>query len=158
MRACGLLLLLGSACAWAVVPGERPPALADGDISLAAAHGQVVYIDFWASWCAPCRDVMPKLQRLYDDRHGRGFTVIGVNVDTETARARRIAQNAGISFPIVFDPQGIWPERFDLPAMPTGYLIDRRGVVRFVQKGYTANDLPALESNIDDLLKEPSPP
>src|SRR3546814_5398852 len=68
MRICGLLLLLFSAGALAVAPGERAPPLGDDAVSLAGLHGRVVYIDFWASWCAPCQQAMPHLQRLYDDR------------------------------------------------------------------------------------------
>src|SRR3546814_7184673 len=87
---------------------------------------------------------MPHLQRLYDDWQDRGLTVIGVNVDTQPARTRAMAQRLAISFPIVFDPHGVWPESFDLPTMPTGYLVDRTGIVRLVQKGYTEQDFRTL--------------
>src|SRR3546814_2304948 len=157
MRICGLLLLLFSAGALAVAPGERAPPLGDDAVSLAGLHGRVVYIDFWASWCAPCQQAMPHLQRLYDDWQDRGLTVIGVNVDTQPARARAMAQRLAISFPIVFDPHGAWPERFELLTMPTGYLVDRQGIVRLLQKGHTDQDFRTLASSIDNLLKEPSP-
>src|SRR3546814_5514927 len=83
MRICGLLLLLFSAGALAVAPGERAPPLGDDAVSLAGLHGRVVYIDFWASWCAPCQQAMPHLQRLYDDWQDRGLTVIGDRKRTE---------------------------------------------------------------------------
>src|SRR3546814_21054316 len=72
---------------------------------------------------------------------------------SQPARARAMAQRLAISFPIVFDPHGVWPERFDLPTMPTGYLVDRQGIVRLEQEGYTDQDFRTLASSIDTLLK-----
>src|SRR3546814_17006414 len=107
--------------------------------------------------CAPCQHGVPLLQRRYDDWQDRGWTFICVNVVTRAARARDMAQLRAVSFPIVFGPHGVWPERFDLPTMPTGYLVDHQGIVRLVQKGYTDQDFRTLASSIDTLLKEPSP-
>src|SRR3546814_6890112 len=124
----------------AVAPGERERPLGDDAVSLAGLHGSVVYIDFWASWCAPCQQAMPHLQRPYDDWQDRGLTVIGVNVDTQPARSRAMAQRLATSFPNVFDPHGVWPERSDLPTMPTGYLVDRQGIVRLVSSEHHTSD------------------
>src|SRR3546814_11687860 len=115
MRICGLLLLLFSAGALAVAPGERAPPLGDDAVSLAGLHGRVVYIDFWASWCAPCQQAMPPLQRLYDAWQDRGLTVIGVNVDTQPARAGAMCQVLALSFTISLHPTGAWPDRLYMP-------------------------------------------
>ncbi|MES0874922.1 TlpA family protein disulfide reductase [Sinimarinibacterium thermocellulolyticum] len=137
--------------------GEAAPALVamqpDGRaLALASLRGQVVYVDFWASWCAPCLQAMPALDALQRRYGARGFAVIGVNVDTERKAALRMLERVGVGFAIVLDPQGRWPEAFGLSAMPSGYLLDRAGVVRFVKAGYMAKDLPQIEAAVLTLL------
>jgi len=154
-----LALLLASPAALAVNAGEPAPPLAaqtaDGQWQrLQDARGKVVYVDFWASWCAPCREAMPQYERLYRQWSARGFTVIGVNIDAERAAALRALKRTPVSFPVVFDPAGAWAERFVLPTMPTGYLIGRDGIVRYVHQGYRAQDLPSLEAQIEKTLGE----
>lgn len=150
---------IAAAPAFALKPGDVPPPLAapseSGDIlGLQNYRGQVVYIDFWASWCAPCREAMPQYDRLYRQWRGRGLTILGVNVDTDRKAAQRALKRTPVSFPVIYDPTGQWPERFDLPTMPSGYLIDRKGRVRHVHAGFRSGDLPALEALIDAALKE----
>jgi peroxiredoxin len=147
--------------AGAVAVGEPAPALvapqADGEpMSLAALRGRVVYVDFWASWCGPCRQAMPAYEKLWKELGAQGLTVLGVNVDSEREPANRALKQAGTTFPVVFDPKGRWPESFGLPAMPTAYLIDRKGVVRYVHAGFRSGDVAGLRARIDALLREPA--
>jgi thiol-disulfide isomerase/thioredoxin len=148
--ALALLLPFG---AIALAPGEAPPPLQaprlDGStLALESLRGQVVYVDFWASWCAPCLQALPALDVLQRRYAEQGFTVVGVNVDTDRAAALRMLKRVAVGFTIVFDPQGRWPEAFALKAMPSGYLLDRDGVVRFVKAGYMAKDLPQIEAAV----------
>jgi len=153
-----LALLCAVPPAMALQPGDAPPALSaprlDGsELALATRRGQVVYVDFWASWCAPGLQAMPALDALQDRYRAEGFTVIGVNVDTERAAAVKMLERVAVDFDIVLDPQGVWPQAFALPAMPSGYLLDREGVVRFVKTGYRTKDLPLIEAAVQRELK-----
>ena len=124
------------------------PQLGGTALALADLRGQVVYVDFWASWCAPCLQALPALDALYRQHGERGFKVLAVNVDTDRAAALKMLKRVNPSFPVVFDPDGIWPEAFGLKAMPSGYLIDRDGVVQLVKAGYKTKELPQLEAAI----------
>ena len=131
-----------------VAPALSAPRLDGTELGLESLRGRVVYVDFWASWCAPCLQAMPALDELYGRYREQGFVVLAVNVDTERRAAMRLLDRLGVSYPVVFDPQGVWPQAYALPAMPSGYLLDRDGVVREIKSGYRASDLPALESGI----------
>jgi thiol-disulfide isomerase/thioredoxin len=125
-------------------------------VSLADLKGQVVYVDFWASWCVPCRLSMPTLDDLYRRNRSRGFAVVGVNKDATAADARRFVAKVPVTFALVQDASDAAARGFDVKAMPSGYLVDRKGVVRHVHRGFTAETGAALEREIDSLLKEPS--
>jgi thiol-disulfide isomerase/thioredoxin len=154
-----LLSLLLSAQAMAlgvdnVVPNLSAPSSDGRTLSLAQLKGQIVYLDFWASWCAPCREAMPVMDALYQRYRDRGLVVLGVNVDTDRKSAQRMLDQVRPTFPIAFDPDGKWPQAFGLKDMPTSYLIDAKGVVRYVRKGYRARDAQELETAIKAALGE----
>lgn len=147
------VLALGRGSAMAIEVGETTPALTttlvDGaPLKLESLRGQVVYVDFWASWCAPCMQALPALDRLYKAHGERGFTVLAVNVDTERAAATKVLDRLRLSYPVSMDPTGSWPEAFSLKGMPSSYLIDRRGVVRYIKTGYKTHELPDIEKQI----------
>lgn len=125
-------------------------------VSLAALRGQVVYVDFWASWCVPCRLSMPALDALYREHRARGFTVVGVNKDVSADDAARFLKRVPVTFPLVQDTGDRAATAFDVKAMPSGYLVDRRGVVRKVHRGFTAETAAELAKEIETLLKEPA--
>ena len=133
--------------------GDTPPALnapqRDGTmLALESLRGQIVYVDFWASWCAPCVQALPALDGLYRKYGDRGFTVLAVNVDTERKPALAMLDRLQPSYTVVFDPEGRWPGAFGLRGMPCGYLLDRNGEIVYTQAGYKASDLPRLEAAI----------
>lgn len=132
--------------------------LAEGGapVTMAGLRGSVVYVDFWASWCVPCRLSMPALDEIYRRNRARGFAVVGVNKDAAPADAQRFLARVPVSFSLVRDPSDAAAKGFDVKAMPSGYLVDRKGVVRQVHRGFTAETRAALEKEIDSLLKEPS--
>jgi thiol-disulfide isomerase/thioredoxin len=124
-------------------------------LALASLRGSVVYVDFWASWCVPCRLSMPALDALYVRHRSRGFAVVGVNKDVSAADAERFLKRVAVTFPLVRDADDAAARGFDVKAMPSGYLVDRKGVVRNVHRGFTEETAAALEREVEALLKEP---
>jgi thiol-disulfide isomerase/thioredoxin len=162
-RLAAALFFLASARALAIEAGMPAPSLsmqalddAGAAVTTSALKGSVVYVDFWASWCVPCRLSMPALDDLYRKNKSRGFAVVGVNKDATPADARRFLAKVPVSFTLVRDDADAAAKGFDVKAMPSGYLIDRKGVVRVVHRGFTPETGAALEKEIDSLLKEPS--
>ena len=155
------LALLGASHAVALQSGAALPSLtlprlgeAADPVSLAALKGRVVYVDFWASWCVPCRLSMPALDALYRKHRDAGFSVVGINKDVTAADARRFLQRVPVSFPLVADADDAAARAFAVKAMPSGYLVDRKGVVRHVHRGFTSETAAALEREVADLLGE----
>jgi cytochrome c biogenesis protein CcmG, thiol:disulfide interchange protein DsbE len=134
----------------ALESGQPLPAIA----ALEPLRGRVAYVDFWASWCGPCRVSMPALDALYRKHGPRGFAVIGVNKDVDANERRRFLERVPVSFPWVPDDDDRLARGFGVKAMPSGYLVDRRGVVRRVHRGFTAETAAALEKEIEALLGE----
>ena len=156
-----LLFAIGPALALesgSPAPAMTAPALAEAaaPFTLAALKGQVVYVDFWASWCVPCRLSMPALDAMYRKYAAQGFAVVGVNKDVAAADARRFLLRVPVTFPLVQDAKDAAARAFDVKAMPSGYLIDRRGVVRRVHRGFTQETAAVLEREVEELLKEPA--
>lgn len=124
-------------------------------LSLKDLRGQVVVVNVWASWCGPCRAEMPALQKVYASDQARGLVILGVNStvqDTE-ANARTFVDEMNVSFPIVFDRDGAVTSRYRVQALPTTFILDRRGVIRFVVIGGPLSEA-TLRSKIDALLNE----
>jgi len=125
-------------------------------ISLAGLRGKVVYVDFWASWCVPCRLSMPALDSLYRKHAAQGFVVVGVNKDVSEADAKRFLAKVPVSFPLASDAKDAAARALDVKAMPSGYVVDRKGVVRYVHRGFTEETAARLGAEIDALMKEAS--
>lgn len=127
--------------------------LSGPNVRLQEQRGKVVMINFWATWCGPCRQEMPHLSRLYDKYRAAGFVLLGVNVDDDTRRAGDMAQRMGLPFPVLFDTEKSVSRLYDLGTMPTSVLIDRDGRVRYVHAGYLAGYEDLYERQIRELLK-----
>lgn len=122
------------------------------DLSLTAYKGRVVYLDFWASWCTPCKLSFPwmnALQRSYADK---GLVVIAVNMDHDHALANRFLQDTPAQFNVVYDPDGHIAEKFDVKDMPTSILIGRDGSVHYVHSGFTENREGEYLAHVNALL------
>lgn len=154
------LLLLVTGPSTAVEPGEPAPRFeakaVDGKkkIALDAYRGQVVYLDFWASWCGPCAAALPAIDSLQKEFAKDGFQVVAVNVDQDVRDARRFLSKRPVGYPSVSDPKGLIPERFDVQTMPTSFLIDRDGVVQYVHKGFRRGDEEELRARIQSLVAQ----
>jgi peroxiredoxin len=143
--------------ALAVRPGAPAPSFtlpsATGDsVSLAAFRGRVVYVDFWASWSTPCRRSFPWMNALHERYAKEGLAIVGINVDKRRADAERFLRDTPASFTIVFDEQGATPSAYDVPGMPSSYLIDRDGNVVAVEDGYHDERKAAVEARVRALL------
>lgn len=153
-------LLAWPLAAVAVDVGSLAPAVAaarlsePGTLVFADMRGQVVYVDFWASWCVPCVRSMPALRTLYGKYRERGFVVIGVNKDMEASERERFLRRFPVSFPLVLDADDKVAKAFDVKSMPSGYLIDRAGIVRRVHRGFTVETEVALAKEIETLLQD----
>jgi len=148
-----------AAPARAVAPGAPLPPIAaprlddaSQRLALRSLRGNVVYVDFWASWCVPCRQSMPQLDDLYRQYRDRGLRVVGVNKDVAPADAKRFLKRVHVTFPLVSDGDDAVARAFDVQAMPSGYLVDRTGVVRYVHRGFSAETAVELRTEIETLL------
>jgi peroxiredoxin len=153
-------LLLAAAWPAAATDGAVPaPAFTlasrgGGQVSLADLKGQVVMINFWATWCGPCRQEMPLLQQIHAKYEPLGFTMLGVNVEPDSAAAQSWLKGMPVSFPILFDRQSAVSSSFGVEAMPSSVLIDREGRVRHVHRGYKPGDEAVYADLVRSLVKE----
>jgi len=141
----------------ALDPGARAPEIGRNDLSgrpvrMEALRNKVVIVDFWASWCVPCREEMPVLNRLYERYRNQGLVIVGVSVDRERSNVTDFLRRNAVSFPIVHDPERQVADRYRPSTMPSSYIIDRRGIVRHVQAGFRAGDAQVIEQRIQALL------
>jgi cytochrome c biogenesis protein CcmG/thiol:disulfide interchange protein DsbE len=150
-------VVLVAPLAHAVDAGQPAPALklatATGEsITLDALRGKVVYVDFWASWCGPCRRSFPWMNTMQQKYGPRGFTVVAVNVDKKRADAERFLANIPGNFTIVYDEAGVTPGAWGVKGMPSSYLVDQRGNVVFVERGFLDEQAAAVEERVQALL------
>lgn len=123
-------------------------------ISLNDYRGKVVYVDFWASWCGPCQESFPVLERLRARYQSEGFEVVGINLDENTSDADTFLKKFPVHFPLAADPEGRSAESFKIKGMPSAYLIDKKGVVRHVVVGFQEGEAQSIETMVARLLEE----
>lgn len=131
-----VILLTPSVAALEV--GQKMPAL--GSLlprdSIPDLSGKVVMVDFWASWCGPCRLSFPALKQLHEKYADKGLVIIGIGVDDKAEDYKKFVSKMGVSFPIFHDATHTAADKFAPPSMPTSYIIDRKGVVRYIHIGF----------------------
>jgi len=150
-----LSLLLGTGLALAEpAPDFTLKSDSGENIRLAEQRGKVVMINFWASWCGPCRKEMPLLDELYQRYEPAGFTLFGVNVEQNPEAAQRFLEDVGVSFPILYDPESNVSQRYQVDAMPTTVMVDRDGQVRYVNRGYKDGDEEKYRKQVRELIRE----
>jgi peroxiredoxin len=124
------------------------------NLRLSEYRGDVVMINFWATWCGPCRQEMPSLDDLYNRYERVGFNLLGVNIDDDSRRALQMIEELGVSFPILFDDRKEVSKLYDVQAMPVTVLVDREGYVRHVHHGYKPGYEEKYLTEIRALLRE----
>lgn len=138
----------------ASAPDFTLPSLDGPNLRLQEQRGRVVMINFWASWCGPCRVEMPHLARLYEKYRGSGFTVLAVNIDESPQKAASLATQLGMRFPVLLDTDKKVSRLYDLSTMPSTVLVDRDGRVRYVHRGYRDGYEETYDKQIRELLRE----
>jgi cytochrome c biogenesis protein CcmG, thiol:disulfide interchange protein DsbE len=121
-------------------------------IDVGEFRGRVLYLDFWASWCAPCQQSFPWMEAMKDSYGAQGLTVVAVNLDQHRSDAERFLAKFHPTFDVRFDPQGEAAEHFKVQGMPTSLIIDRRGVVRFTHIGFRPVDRATYENQLREVL------
>jgi len=152
--------VLASSPALALGDGDRAPAFSlpaldgKGVVKLSDYRGKVVWLDFWASWCPPCLTSLPELEALRKEMPAAKFQIVAINIDEQPDKARRFLKKQPVGYPSATDPKGELPEVFGLETMPTSYLIDQKGVIRMVHKGYREGDLDKIKAEVTRLMRK----
>jgi peroxiredoxin len=142
----------------AIAPQSTAPdftlhAMSGPNLRLKEQRGRVVMVNFWATWCGPCRQEMPQLNRLYSKYKSSGFVLLGVNVDDDAGKAAELAAKLGVTFPVLLDTDKTVSKLYDVSTMPSTVIIDREGNVRYVHRGYLSGYEENYEKQIRELLK-----
>jgi len=124
------------------------------NVRLSDLRGQVVLLNFWASWCGPCRQEMPVLDQLQKKYGKLGFSVLGVNLDAKSSKAIKYLKDTPVNFTVLYDPEGKVSEQYGVQAMPSTVIIDRDGNVRFLHKGFKDGYTQKYHKQIKALLRE----
>ncbi len=130
-----------------------PAILKDGSsLNLEEFKGKVIFLDFWATWCPPCKKSMPFLNALHKELLKHGFQVLAINVDEDSRIAKKFLNQYPVNYPVAMDPTGQCPEKYNVLAMPSAYLIDRQGIVRYIHLGFRDGDKNEIRHRILELL------
>lgn len=155
----GLAVLLSAGIANADVDAGPAPDFTlkshSGDnLRLSEFRGEVVMINFWASWCGPCRQEMPLLDELYTQYQPLGFTILGVNVEEDSTKAKKLLKDIPVSFPVLFDNESEVSKLYKVVAMPSTVLVDRDGNVRYLHQGYKPGYEEHYQEQVRTLIRE----
>ena len=149
-----ILATAANATADQPAPTFSLPSRGGATIDLTQYKGQVVMINFWASWCVPCRQEMPLLESIYKKYKPLGFTLIGVNVEPDQKEAENFLKQTPVSFPVLFDAKSKVSGLYNVQVMPTTVFIDRKGNVRLVHQSYQAGAENLYMDQIRTLIRE----
>lgn len=151
------LMPLGLSRAWALQAGDAAPDFAlsgtSEPLQLSGLRGQWVYVDFWASWCPPCRQAFPWMNDMHERYAAQGLRILAVNVDKHTSDAEAFLRQTPARFTVLFDNTGQTPKAYGIKTMPTSMLIHPQGQVAWVHAGFKLDDRPVLEQKIKTALK-----
>lgn len=117
-------------------------------------RGKVLYVDFWASWCTPCIQSFPFMSRMDEELRGKGLQVVAINLDEHVADAQSFLQERPARFSVAVDDSRACPQAFGVTAMPSSYLIDRKGVIRHVHWGFRPGESEQVRGLVEQLLAE----
>ena len=159
LRITGLAVLLGVGSAGADISTGPAPDFtlkshSGENLRLSEFRGEVVMINFWASWCGPCRQEMPLLDELYTQYQPLGFTILGVNVEEDSTKARQLLKDIPVSFPVLFDNESEVSKLYKVVAMPSTVLVDRDGNVRYLHQGYKPGYEEQYQEQVRALIRE----
>ena len=121
-----------------------------GSVSLHSLRGKVVYVDFWASWCIPCRDSFPWMKSIYEKYASKGLEIVAINLDKNREYADKFLQEFYPPFTVAFDPEGKTAEAFEVPTMPSSFLISRNGNIIYTHAGFDEKKIDVVENVIKE--------
>ncbi len=153
-------LLTGAVCfaegetEWKKASDFTLKSLTGKNIKLSELRGRVVLVNFWATWCAPCKEELPFFNRLYGKYKGVGLEILAVNIDKATSQATQMSGMLGLTFPILLDPGGRVSELYRIRSMPTTFVVAKDGTVRYIHWGFGPTEPSQYEMEIRNLLKE----
>jgi cytochrome c biogenesis protein CcmG, thiol:disulfide interchange protein DsbE len=149
-------LALASPSSWALDAGANAPELnlpgVKDAVNLSALKGKVVYVDFWASWCGPCRQSFPFMNELQAKYRAQGLEIVAINLDAKRADADQFLTQTPAQFTVAFDAKSDSAKRFEVKGMPYSYVIGRDGKVIATHNGFNLDDRKALEAHIASAL------
>lgn len=159
--AAAIVLSLSASISAAVEPGSPAPSFDASTfdkkpVRLSDYRGKVVFVDFWASWCSPCRQALPLYDKLSSEFPVTDFAIVAVNVDENAADAKKFMAEHPVKYTIVQNPKGDIPKAFGIDGMPSSYLIDRDGTIRDRHVGFEPKDIDALRGEIAKLIGAPA--
>jgi thiol-disulfide isomerase/thioredoxin len=137
-----------------VSPFSFSDTLSDFEEQIASHKGKVIYVDFWASWCVPCRKSFPWMNEIQAEYADQNFTVLSVNLDAETDLAEKFLQEVPAQFPIFYDPKGKVAKAFKLKGMPSSFIINKAGKIVSTHVGFTEEKKKKYQQEILSLLAE----
>jgi peroxiredoxin len=153
---CVAVGLLG--CNLSAIADEAPdftlPSNSGENLRLAELRGSVVMLNFWASWCGPCRQEMPLLDAMSQRYSAAGFVLLGIDVEEDNTDAKKIVKDLKISYPILFDTENKVSKLYSVETMPTTVMVDKKGKIRFINHGYKPGDENKYRDQIRELIKE----
>ncbi|MEM7562102.1 MAG: TlpA disulfide reductase family protein [Pseudomonadota bacterium] len=153
-----IIFLSGGIAQAASATGPAPnftlKSLEGKNLKLSEMRGDVILINFWASWCGPCRKEMPLLNALHNKYEPLGFKVVGINVEENSADARGFMRDFPVDFPILLDSTNKVSKLYDVVAMPTTVVVDRDGNMRYLHKGYKPGDEKQYRKMVKKLIRE----
>ena len=151
------LLVFGWSLGQAAMAAEAAPNFElptnKGTLTLADLKGKVVYLDFWASWCPPCRKSFPWMNEMERRYSRQGLTVIAVNLDKDHDLAAKFLNEVPANFTVAYDPQGTVAESYHVPGMPSSFIIDRNGRIQTIHVGFREEDTTDLEETLRSTLR-----
>ena len=123
-------------------------------VSLTSLKGKTVLVNFWASWCKPCRKEIPELVNIFKKYKDQGFEIVGINIDKEKQNATRFMKEFNINYTVAFDPQMNVINRYEAVGMPSSFIVDKNGMIREIVYGFSDKKKKIIETNISGLLAE----
>jgi len=135
-------------------PAFTLTSLSGQQAALSQYKGQVIMVNFWATWCGPCQQEMPLLEQMYKKYKPAGFTLIGVNVDKEAPPVKELLARKPVSFPVLLDPANQVSKAYHVDEMPSSVIIDRKGEIRYIHRGYRPGDENEYQDRIRQLIRE----
>jgi len=152
--------LSGFSSAWAIEMGSPAPSCNarllnnNEPLDLQSYRGKVVYLDFWATWCPPCKKSIPFLNALRNELQDQGFEVVAISVDENPEDTQPYLAQFPVDFVVALEPTGACPKKYDVMAMPSSYFIDRKGLLRAVHLGFRDADKTEIRRQVLELLEE----